>query len=362
MEVYLVEQDNMKRIAESELDTEANLEQRLVRTDGARIGEVEVLYIARQESPGEGGIFDILGVDKQGNTVIVELKRDRAPRDIVAQALEYASEIRNVEYDYLNERFQDFLREEQGYSDPVEMPSLRDAHAQYFDLSEQLSEREFNDEQRLVVVGTDFRDVSLNMADFLREHGIDVVAVEYSTYRDSEEGIELLTTDGIRRPLSEEPSTASSTSRSDAVDYSELIFAVRDRAYAEVGDMTQHESPEEMQGSGSRNFTFSSEHPDHSELPHYGFTPRTEEEGTVTVRIGVFGGDDHEKQQVFDVIVEEADELDGFEQVSDSPGRAIVAKEIDVAGDESDEIIEQTVSELVRLIEFYHPKFVEKDL
>ena len=362
MEVYLVEQDNMKRIAESELDTEANLEQRLVRTDGARIGEVEVLYVARQESPGDGGIFDILGVDERGNTVIVELKRDRAPRDIVAQALEYASEIRNVEYEYLNERYQDFLRQEQGYSDPVEMPSLRDAHAEYFDLNDPLSEREFNGEQRLVVVGTDFRDVSLNMADFLREHGIDVVAVEYSTYRDDDEGIELLTTDGIRRPLSEEPSTASNTSRSDAVDYSDLIFAVRDRVFAEVSDTTQHESPEEMQGSGSRNLTFSSEHPDHSDLPHYGFTPRIEEEGTVTVRIGIFGGDDHEKQEVFDFIVEGADGLDGFERGSDVPGRTIVSRKIDVAGEDMDEIVDQTVSELVRLIEFYHPKFVEMDL
>jgi hypothetical protein len=362
MEVYLVERDDMKRVPESDLETEPNLEQRLVRTDGARIGEVEVLYVGRQGSPGDGGIFDILGVDERGDTVIVELKRDRAPRDIVAQALEYASEIRNVEYSYLNDQYRTFLREEQGYTDPAEIPSLREAHADYFNLDDTLSEREFNDDQRLVVVGTEFRDVSLNMADFLREHGIDIVAVEYSTYRAEEERIELLTTDGIRRPLSEEPSTASSTSRSDAVDYSELLFAVRDRVFAEVGDKTQHESPEEMQGSGSRNFTFSSEHPDHPDLPHYGFTPRIEEDGTVTIRIGIFGEDDHEKQRVFDVIVEEADALDRFERVSDSPGRAIVAREIDVDGEESDEIVERSVSELVRLIEFYHPKFVEMDL
>jgi hypothetical protein len=229
-------------------------------------------------------------------------------------------------------------------------------------LDDTLSGREFNDNQRLVVVGTQFQDVSLNMADFLRERGIDVVAVEYSTYRDEEKDIELLTTDGIRRPLGEEPSTASSTSRSNAVDYSDLIFTVRDRIYAEVGDMTHHESPEEMQGSGSRNLTFSSIHPDHSDIPHYGFTPRVEEEETVMIRVGTFGGDDNEKQRVFDIITEDADAIDGFERVSDSPARAIVAEEIDVAGEDSDEIIEQTVSELVRLIEFYHPKFVEMDL
>jgi hypothetical protein len=356
MEVYLVERDDMTRIPETELQSEQNLEQRLVRTDGAEIGEVEVLYVGRQGSPGEGGIFDLLGLDEQGNAVIVELKRDRAPRDIVAQALEYASEIRNVGYDYLDDRYREFLRDEQGYSDPTEIPSLRMAHADYFDLDDPLSEREFNAEQRLVVVGTDFGDVSLNMADFLREHGIDVVAVEYSTYR-TDEGVELLTTDGIRRPLSEEPTSPSSTS--DAVDYSEFIFAVRDRVHAEVGDMTHHESPDEMQGSGSRNLTFASRHPDHPDTPHYGVTPRIEEEGMVRIRVGVFGGDDDTKQRIFEQIVEHADGLDEFEQISDTPGRAIVGTEITASGNDTDALIEETAAELVRLIEHYHPMFVE---
>lgn len=206
-------------------------------------------------SPGKGGIFDILGVDERGDTVIVELKRDRAPRDIVAQALEYASEVRNVEYEYLNDQYQQFLREEQGYTDPSEMPSLRDAHREYFDLDDTLSPREFNDDQRLVVVGTDFQDVSLNMADFLREHGIDVVAVEYSTYRAEDNGVELLTTDGVRRPLSEEPSTVSS--RSESADYSDLTGAIRDRVDARV---RERDGIEEVR-STSKFTTVESAHP-----------------------------------------------------------------------------------------------------
>lgn len=363
MEVYLVEEDDMKRVSESELATEANLEQRLVRTDGAEIGGVEVLYIGRQGSPGEGGIFDILGVDERGDTVIVELKRDRAPRDIVAQALEYAAEIRNVDYDYLNEQYRGFLHEEQGYADSSEIPSLRDSHAEYFDLDDRLSEREFNDNQRLVVVGTDFQDVSLNMADFLREHGIDVVAVEYSTFKTEEEGVELLTTDGIRRPLSEEPSTVSSKSRSDKVDYSDLIFAIRNQVFPDVADLTYHDSPKEMQGSGSRRLGFSSEHPDHPDSPHYSVVPKIEETGKIVVKVGAaYGGSKDEKQRVFEIISEYVDELDGFERVSDSPGTGIAAKEIDVSERDahSDEVIREIASELTRLVEFYQPKFVEE--
>ena len=363
MEVYLIERDNMKRVPESELDTEANLEQRLVRTDGAQIGEVKVLYVARQESPGEGGIFDILGVDKRGNTVIVELKRDRAPRDIVAQALEYASEIRNVEYDYLDERYRGFLREEQGYADPAEMPTLRDAHAEYFDLDETLSEREFNDEQRLVVVGTDFQDVSLNMADFLRDHGIDVVAVEYSTYRDEEEGVELLTTDGIRRPLSEEPTSASTSGSRDYADYSFLTEAVCDRVFSEVAEMLHLSSPEEVSTTESR-LEFQSHHPDHLDEVRYRFSPSIEEKGKAWCNIGVYNAEDERQRQIYGVLDEFFHELDGYE-LTDNPTKSlgVVSREYDVPESREDigeEWVEEFASALLTLIEHYHPKFVEE--
>jgi len=47
------------------------------------------------------------------------------------------------------------------------------------------------------------------MADFLRVHDIDVVAVEYSWYHDDTESSEFLTTDAIRPPLKQEPSAPS---------------------------------------------------------------------------------------------------------------------------------------------------------
>ena len=34
---------------------------------------------------------DLLGIDSEGNLVIVELKRDKAPKEVVAQLLEYAA-------------------------------------------------------------------------------------------------------------------------------------------------------------------------------------------------------------------------------------------------------------------------------
>lgn len=359
MEVYLVEQDDMKRVPESKLDTEANLEQRLVRTDGAKIGEVEVLYVGRQGSPGEGGIFDILGVDEKGNAVIVELKRDRAPRDIVAQALEYASEIRNVDYEYLNDQYRQFLRDEQGYSDPNEVLTLREAHREYFDLDDALSKREFNDEQRLVVVGTDFQDVSLNMADFLREHGVDVVAVEYSTYRDEEKGIELLTTDGVRRPLSEEP-TSTVASTSDSEDYSDLIIAVRDHVFPQVKDDLHFEDPERIaKPTHKRSIGFGSDHPEHPEPLKYGMQPRIEEQGLVRFRVNLWNAEPAQQEELRGFLASHVDSLDGYTLAQDaSQSMDVLTNDVEVDGDEIE--VRELAQKLVDLVDYLHPRAIEE--
>jgi RecB family endonuclease NucS len=52
---------------------------------------LEILVIGRQVASDFGGRIDLLGIDADGNLVIVELKRDRTPREIVAQVLDYAS-------------------------------------------------------------------------------------------------------------------------------------------------------------------------------------------------------------------------------------------------------------------------------
>ena len=42
----------------------------------------------------------MLGVDKYGNTVIIELKRNKTPRETIAQLLEYASYVENLDYSF----------------------------------------------------------------------------------------------------------------------------------------------------------------------------------------------------------------------------------------------------------------------
>lgn len=364
MEVYRVDDDDMTRIEETELDTEAALENRLVKARGAEIGGVELLYIARQDSPGDAGIFDILAVDSSGNTVVVELKRDKAPREIVAQALEYASEVRNEDYDALDERYETFLQDHYGIAD--ERPSLAEAHAEYFDLDEPLSRREFNSEQRFVLVGTSFRDVSLSMADFLRAHEIDVVCVEYRAYREKLGGLELLTTDGIRRPLSEEPNSVTrSSSGKEYVDYSNLIIRVRDQIFPQIDDQLQLEEPEELaEPTQKRNLKVKSNHPTHPESIIYGMSPRLVEDGFIRIAVSVWDEDDEIRREIYSVLKQHIDDLDGYEITdNDTKSTHVIKKEFQIEANDlpvTDTDIRAITDELVQLISVIHPRMVDQ--
>src|SRR5262245_19610914 len=75
-------------IARKKLDSEKRLEEWLAQ-DLSLLGR-DLLFIARQVATPAGRI-DILAMDENGVMVVIELKKDKTPREVVAQVLEYGS-------------------------------------------------------------------------------------------------------------------------------------------------------------------------------------------------------------------------------------------------------------------------------
>ncbi|MFB6157020.1 MAG: hypothetical protein ABEJ34_04180 [Haloferacaceae archaeon] len=146
----------------------------MIRAEGAAIGGIETLYIGRQGSPGEGEIFDILGVDRRGDLTVIDPKRDRAPRDMVAQAPEYAASVRADGHQQLEDRFRDFVGDSEA--------SLRNRHTELFDRDRPLSRQEFDADQRPPHVGRAFTGRLPDMGDFLREDDVDVICATDGTF------------------------------------------------------------------------------------------------------------------------------------------------------------------------------------
>ena len=86
--------DGLKKIDFSAPDTEMDLEDTLFSK--IEIIDPNLLIIGRQVNTSFGGRIDILALDIDGNIHIIELKRDKTPREVVAQVLDYASWIKSL--------------------------------------------------------------------------------------------------------------------------------------------------------------------------------------------------------------------------------------------------------------------------
>lgn len=82
-------------LAEARLGSERLLEDMIVAAPS--ILSDQWMLIGRQERTGSGGIIDLLAIAPDGALVLIELKRDRTPREVVAQAIDYAVWVEELE-------------------------------------------------------------------------------------------------------------------------------------------------------------------------------------------------------------------------------------------------------------------------
>jgi len=70
---------------------------------------IDILLIGRQVTTANQGRIDLLAIDDEANLVVLELKRDKTPREIVAQALDYASWANDLSYEQIDAVTKDFV-------------------------------------------------------------------------------------------------------------------------------------------------------------------------------------------------------------------------------------------------------------
>lgn len=152
---------------------EAVLEDWLEENPDGILEDSKLLIIGRQISTNLGGTIDLLALDRVGDVVVVELKRDRTPRDTLAQALEYASFAEQLDVELLDAILQAYMNDESLI--------LAEYHRKYFDLAPDEAVA-FNKDQRIVIVGQRVAAEIRQTASFLRSKGIRVTCVEFSFF------------------------------------------------------------------------------------------------------------------------------------------------------------------------------------
>lgn len=159
-----------------------------------------IAIFARQPRTGFDKYLDLLGIDKTGATVIIELKRGETPRDVVAQTLEYAAWVDSLTLDQLDEMARHYAERHNGSVEGL-------AHLYGLAFRDELEEEEeeeirravenvtFNNRQRLVIVAERISDEVEQTIRYLRtRNGLDVYGVEFSVHKAGEDLIVTTTT------------------------------------------------------------------------------------------------------------------------------------------------------------------------
>lgn len=175
-----------KEFSFKDTNQESDLEALLENNPEYFFEKSKILVIGRQVTTNLNTFVDLLGIDKAGNSVIVELKRDKTPRDTIAQLLEYASFVENLDYSQLNDIYQNYSGEE---------ISLEEYHQQYFQ-DESDEKVSFNKSLKLVVVAQEISKEIRQTAQFLRKKGIDIYCMEFR-YFTTKSGEKIISSDII---------------------------------------------------------------------------------------------------------------------------------------------------------------------
>lgn len=172
MKLWHIGQDaQLTELAPATLDAESQLED-WVANDVSLLG-LQLLVIGRQITTDWGARIDILALDADANCVVVELKRDRTPRDVVAQVLDYASWVRRLSFSDLDSLAQSHMGKD-----------LATAFGEAFDLP--LPEN-VNVSHSMLIVASEFDESSERIVEYLvEEHHVNINAIFFSVFGGSQ--------------------------------------------------------------------------------------------------------------------------------------------------------------------------------
>jgi Holliday junction resolvase-like predicted endonuclease len=165
------------------------------------------LKIVGQQTHVEGGYLDLLGINPQGQWVVIELKSQGTDRHTLVQALDYAACIATLPWEALSEKLETYLQAHNRSVDELEEV--------YGTLNEDLDKTR---DVRIYLVGTGTSPRLERMVDFLAgTYDVPITLVSYDVFQIGD-GHKVLV-----RELSEPETTGRETRRSVA----ELCALVR---------------------------------------------------------------------------------------------------------------------------------------
>ena len=167
--------NSVKQVRKERLDYENRLEKWLI--EDISILSNNLAVIGSQVVTPYGKKIDILAINSIGELVIIELKRDKTYREVVAQALDYATWVKDLDYDDLNTILNKYAKSE--YKD------IEDFFSSTFNIDAE--EIEFNSDHKMLIVGSEIDDSTIRIISYLSQEpfSVNINAVIFNYFKDS---------------------------------------------------------------------------------------------------------------------------------------------------------------------------------
>ena len=200
--------ESPSQVKSDTLADEKSLEDMIVAEPG--ILSEEWMLIGRQEDTRLGGRVDLLAIAPDASLVLIELKRDKTTRDVIAQTLDYASWLVDLEADDIAAIYGRFKPK----------ASLREDFRDRF--GHDLDEDTINDAHQLVVVASSTDPRTERIIRYLESRDIPINLLSFKVFRHGE--TQLLSRSWLLDPI-EVQITASGTSRSEKEPWNGEYYA-----------------------------------------------------------------------------------------------------------------------------------------
>lgn len=159
----------LKKVPSSSLEAESRLEAAI----DADIGVIDpnLMIIGRQVQTPFGKYIDLLAINPSGDLVVLELKRNKTPREVVAQILDYATWVQELKYDAIASIYN-------AYAPHSEFET---AYAQHFGGP---PPEEINQQHRLLIVAAEMDNATERIVNYLSTaFGVPINVVFFQYYR-----------------------------------------------------------------------------------------------------------------------------------------------------------------------------------
>lgn len=174
IKLWQLKKNGVVQVKKEKLDYENRLEKWI--TDDISIISPNLVIIGTQVLTAYKKKIDILAMNPSGDLVIIELKRNKTYREVIAQGLDYATWVKDLDYEDLNLILQ--KHNQKDYSE------IADLYTEAFD--KDAEEIEFNSDHKILIVGSEIDDSTKRIIEYLSNepYSVNINALNFNYFKD----------------------------------------------------------------------------------------------------------------------------------------------------------------------------------